>query len=79
MDKVVLMVLLTIVLGLSFGAANKILVVFPVPSSSHGILGDGFVRHLLGAGHEVCLNNLLAPYDLAQWFDTRLDIIILAR
>ncbi|XP_026332314.1 UDP-glucuronosyltransferase 2B9-like [Hyposmocoma kahamanoa] len=53
MAKTVLMILLTIILGLDFGAAYKILVVFPFPSSSHGILGDGFVRHLLGAGHEV--------------------------
>lgn len=54
MAKVVLLTLMTIVLGLGSGAAYKILVAFPFPSSSHGILGDGFVRHLLGAGHEVC-------------------------
>ncbi|KOB69156.1 UDP-glucosyltransferase protein 3 [Operophtera brumata] len=33
--------------------AYKILVVFPLPATSHGILGDGVVRHLLNAGHEV--------------------------
>ncbi|XP_072933658.1 uncharacterized protein [Epargyreus clarus] len=31
----------------------KILVVFPHPARSHGNLGDGLVRHLLKAGHEV--------------------------
>nr|AUC64281.1 UDP-glucuronosyltransferase [Plutella xylostella] len=34
-------------------AAYKILVVSPVPGKSHTILGDGFVRNLLNAGHEV--------------------------
>ncbi|XP_030032437.1 UDP-glycosyltransferase UGT5 isoform X2 [Manduca sexta] len=33
--------------------AYKILVIFPVPGKSHGILGDAYVRHLLEAGHEV--------------------------
>ncbi|XP_041982970.1 UDP-glycosyltransferase UGT5-like [Aricia agestis] len=33
--------------------AYKLLVVFPIPSKSHGILGEGFVTHLLKAGHEV--------------------------
>ncbi|CAG9793379.1 unnamed protein product [Diatraea saccharalis] len=33
--------------------AYKILVVFPIPGSSHAILGEGYVRHLLEAGHEV--------------------------
>ncbi|GBP15257.1 hypothetical protein EVAR_92255_1 [Eumeta japonica] len=31
----------------------KILVVFPLPGPSHGILGNGYVEHLLNAGHEV--------------------------
>lgn len=31
----------------------RILMVFPLPSVSHGILGEGYVRHLLDAGHEV--------------------------
>nr|ANI22000.1 UDP-glycosyltransferase 40D3 [Spodoptera exigua] len=38
---------------LTCGDAAKILVVFPMPSRSHGNLGDGVVRHLLNAGHEV--------------------------
>ncbi|XP_026763807.2 UDP-glucosyltransferase 2-like [Galleria mellonella] len=33
--------------------AYRILVLFMVPGKSHGILGDGVVRHLLEAGHEV--------------------------
>ncbi|XP_013189929.2 UDP-glucosyltransferase 2 [Amyelois transitella] len=33
--------------------AFKILVLFPLPGTSHGILGEGIVRHLLNAGHEV--------------------------
>nr|AHY99684.1 UDP-glycosyltransferase 40U1 [Spodoptera littoralis] len=33
--------------------ASKVLVVFPLPSRSHANLGDGIVRHLLNAGHEV--------------------------
>lgn len=33
--------------------AYKFLVIFPVPGKSHNILGNGVVRHLLDAGHEV--------------------------
>ncbi|CAK1545458.1 unnamed protein product [Leptosia nina] len=33
--------------------AHKILVVITLPGKSHGILGDGLVRHLLNGGHEV--------------------------
>ncbi|XP_032522319.2 UDP-glucosyltransferase 2-like [Danaus plexippus] len=33
--------------------AFKVLLVFPVPGKSHSILGEGYVRHLLSAGHEV--------------------------
>ncbi|VVC89233.1 unnamed protein product [Leptidea sinapis] len=32
--------------------AYKILVVVALPGKSHGILGDGVVRHLTNAGHE---------------------------
>ncbi|XP_013166242.1 PREDICTED: UDP-glucuronosyltransferase 2B10-like [Papilio xuthus] len=31
----------------------KVLVVFPIPAGSHRNLGDGYVRNLLKAGHEV--------------------------
>ncbi|KAJ8711851.1 hypothetical protein PYW08_008805 [Mythimna loreyi] len=46
-----LLLLVSAILACSESA--KILVVFPGPSKSHGILGDGYVRHLLNAGHEV--------------------------
>ncbi|KAH9636338.1 hypothetical protein HF086_012603 [Spodoptera exigua] len=38
---------------LSHVCAYKILVAFPYPGRSHSILGEGYVRHLLEAGHEV--------------------------
>ncbi|XP_075984345.1 UDP-glycosyltransferase UGT5-like [Anticarsia gemmatalis] len=41
------------VLCVSNVCAYNILVVFPYASRSHMILGEGFVRHLLKAGHEV--------------------------
>lgn len=77
MAKFVLMALLTI--GLRFGAAYKILLVFPFPSSSHGILGDGFVRHLLGAGHEVCMKNSFfnGCYNINMSFIHLVDYVIL--
>ncbi|XP_072933659.1 UDP-glycosyltransferase UGT5-like [Epargyreus clarus] len=36
-----------------FGATYKLLVVFPFPGKSHAILGEGLVKHLLNAGHEI--------------------------
>lgn len=51
--------LLCLVTILSGCEAYKILVVFPMPSRSHGNLGDGIVRHLLKAGHEVSLTFIL--------------------
>ncbi|XP_035452806.2 UDP-glucosyltransferase 2 [Spodoptera frugiperda] len=44
---------LAVCLMLACAEASKILVVFPLPSRSHGNLGDGVVKHLLNAGHEV--------------------------
>nr|ANI22010.1 UDP-glycosyltransferase 40U2 [Spodoptera exigua] len=44
---------LALILLLVYAEASKILVVFPLPSRSHANLGDGIVRHLLNAGHEV--------------------------
>uniref|UniRef100_A0A2A4K0I8 UDP-glycosyltransferases domain-containing protein n=1 Tax=Heliothis virescens TaxID=7102 RepID=A0A2A4K0I8_HELVI len=38
---------------LAVADASKILVVFSFPSRSHGILGDGIVRNMLKAGHDV--------------------------
>ncbi|KAJ8709291.1 hypothetical protein PYW07_009117 [Mythimna separata] len=52
MEKLKIVCLLFCVL-LACSEAAKILVVFPMPSRSHGNLGDGYVRHLLKAGHEV--------------------------
>ncbi|XP_049885642.1 UDP-glucosyltransferase 2-like [Pectinophora gossypiella] len=49
MTKIVWMLLTCVALT----DAYRILVVFPFPGKSHGILGDGFVRHFLAAGHEV--------------------------
>ncbi|XP_037302627.1 UDP-glucosyltransferase 2 [Manduca sexta] len=34
-------------------SAYKVLVVFPLPGKSHGILGSSLVKHLLNFGHEV--------------------------
>nr|WEU75316.1 uridine diphosphate-glycosyltransferases 40AV1 [Glyphodes pyloalis] len=45
--------LLCIVLIHSFSDAHKLLVIFPFPGKSHGILGEGYVRNLVKAGHEV--------------------------
>ncbi|CAG5053486.1 unnamed protein product [Parnassius apollo] len=41
--------------------AFKVLLVFPFPSRSHSILGEGYVRHLLNAGHEV---TYISPYPM---------------
>ncbi|KAM3962161.1 UDP-glucosyltransferase 2-like [Aphomia sociella] len=38
---------------LNLCSADKILVIFPLPGKSHNILGEGIVKHLLNAGHEV--------------------------
>lgn len=43
--------ILLALLSLCYG--YKILVVFPIPGRSHTILGEGYVRHLVEAGHEV--------------------------
>ncbi|XP_028179412.1 uncharacterized protein LOC114366668 [Ostrinia furnacalis] len=39
--------------SLHVGFAYKILVVFPMPGKSHTILGEGVVRHLANAQHDV--------------------------
>lgn len=52
MAKVILF-LLGVLAALSVGDGYKILVIFPIPARSHKILGDGVIRHLLNAGHEV--------------------------
>ncbi|XP_072933227.1 UDP-glucosyltransferase 2-like [Epargyreus clarus] len=40
-------------LSVSVCCGSKILVVFPVPSGSHANLGEGYLRNLLKAGHEI--------------------------
>ncbi|XP_045487170.1 UDP-glucosyltransferase 2 isoform X2 [Pieris rapae] len=41
------------ILFLNMCTGYKVLLVFPFPFKSHGIFGEGFVRHLINAGHEV--------------------------
>ncbi|KAJ8711862.1 hypothetical protein PYW08_008816 [Mythimna loreyi] len=59
MNKWTLVLLSTIFL--SHVCAYKILVAFPYPGKSHSLLGEGYVRHLLDAGHEVTYVTAL-PY-----------------
>lgn len=47
-------ILLAVTFIVSVSNAYKILVVFPIPGKSHFILGHGYVKLLLKAGHEVC-------------------------
>lgn len=54
-------VLATILAYLSLCDTYKILVVFPFPAKSHNNLGNGIVRHLLKAGHEVSMLMSLSP------------------
>ncbi|KAM3962155.1 UDP-glucosyltransferase 2-like [Aphomia sociella] len=44
---------LAVILTCNSCLAHKFLLVFPIPGRSHGILGEGFVRNLLKADHEV--------------------------
>ncbi|KOB76026.1 UDP-glycosyltransferase UGT40Q1 [Operophtera brumata] len=46
-------VIIVTVLFLNLACCYKILVFFPYPGKSHTILGNGFVTHLLNAGHNV--------------------------
>ena len=39
-----------------FSVGSSVLVVFPVPEKSHGVLGDILVRTLLSVGHEVLIS-----------------------
>ncbi|CAK1545456.1 unnamed protein product [Leptosia nina] len=48
---------------LQISYAYKVLLVFPVPYRSHAILGEGFVRHLTRAGHEV---TYVTPYLIGE-------------
>ncbi|XP_045454777.1 UDP-glucosyltransferase 2-like [Melitaea cinxia] len=52
--RTLFILLLTInILALPLTEAYKILLVSPMPARSHSILGDGLVRHLSQAGHEI--------------------------
>ncbi|CAF4920094.1 unnamed protein product [Pieris macdunnoughi] len=41
------------ILFLNMCTGYRVLLVFPFPFKSHSIFGEGFVRHLINAGHEV--------------------------
>nr|WMP40226.1 UDP-glucuronosyltransferase UGT40AY2 [Tuta absoluta] len=56
--------LFTLIVDMSEG--SKILVVFPFPGKSHNILGEGFVRALLKAGHEVTYVTPFPKKEVAQ-------------
>ncbi|XP_064074041.1 UDP-glycosyltransferase UGT5-like [Vanessa tameamea] len=49
----ILKYLISTILLVNICYGYKVLVVFTLPGKSHGILGEGYVRHLLKAGHEV--------------------------
>lgn len=53
--------------------AANILVVFPIPSRSHQILGDELVKGLLRKGHEV---TMASPHGLDEKSENYTDIVI---
>ncbi|CAH0555381.1 unnamed protein product [Brassicogethes aeneus] len=53
------LMLLCVLLQFVFGQSAKVLLVFPVPSSSHHILGTSLAKGLANAGHDV---TLVSPY-----------------
>lgn len=53
---------------LSYSECYKILVVYPFPARSHNILGNGFVKRLLTAGHEV--SNLMLLFFIVEEIKT---------
>ncbi|KAH9636330.1 hypothetical protein HF086_012595 [Spodoptera exigua] len=61
-----------VVVSLCSCDAYKILAVFPMPSPSHGILGDNMVKHLLNAGHEV---TYITPFASKQKSNPKLHIV----
>ncbi|XP_045503974.1 UDP-glucosyltransferase 2-like [Colias croceus] len=56
-----LLKLLSLAILLTNCCAYKILVVVTFPGKSHGILGEGIVRHLINAGHEVTFVTSFPP------------------
>nr|ANI22002.1 UDP-glycosyltransferase 40F3 [Spodoptera exigua] len=61
-----------VVVSLCSCDAYKILAVFPMPSPTHGILGDNMVKHLLNAGHEV---TYITPFASKQKSNPKLHIV----
>lgn len=53
MTKMKYLTIISILFITKVAESYKILVVFPFPMKSHAILGDGYVKHLLDAGHQV--------------------------
>lgn len=43
--------------------SSKILLVYPIPSPSHGILGETFAEALTNKGHEI---TFMSPYGMKQ-------------
>lgn len=52
--------------------AYRVLVIITLPGKSHGILGDGMIRHLLNAGHEVN-KNVLDSSVVLLWYNLLFD------
>ncbi|KAM3962072.1 UDP-glucosyltransferase 2-like [Aphomia sociella] len=61
MEKSMMWLLLLILINASFTESYKILVSFPVPSKSHKNLGQGIIRNLLKAGHDI---TYITPYPM---------------
>ncbi|XP_045504394.1 UDP-glycosyltransferase UGT5-like [Colias croceus] len=59
-----LLKLLILAVLLINSSAYKILVVVSLPGKSHGILGEGIVRHLINAGHENLLKDTNQTFDV---------------
>lgn len=71
--------LIVVIASLSYINAANILLTFPIPSKSHAILGDGIVRSLLGAGHQVSIFSLLFPYFLLATVNAQQDAFSTSR
>lgn len=53
--------------------AANILVLFPVPSPSHQILGDELVKALLKKGHHV---TMITPYGMKEKFKNYTEVLL---
>ncbi|XP_050556286.1 UDP-glucosyltransferase 2-like [Spodoptera frugiperda] len=70
--EIIKYVLFCVVVSLCSCDAYKILVVFSMPSPSHGILADNVVKHLLKAGHEI---TYVTPYIEKQKNQTNVHLV----